>query len=177
MSLAAPSPPSPGDMDCYSTSSCATDELCHVVENQAGSDQGCTSSVAAMLGMAYNLASAFCIANPSLCALSSPPATAPPAYLCACNCTHASTLCCTMDNGMVPPDNSQSSAMLSPLGGMCCDELTGQFETIPVGIDNLDDGGGFAKCRNEPMIGANNIGRIQYTKRRDTGVSKSKRLW
>ena len=69
-------------------------------------------------------------------------------------------------------DPTQQKAMLSPVGGMCCDELTGAFETTPAGEDNLDDGGAFAKCRNEPLIGANNIGRIQ-TRR----VGRSRRLW
>lgn len=173
MNLAVPSSPPIGAMDCYSSFTCPTSETCQVIKNADGSSsQGCIPAVSAMLGLAYNLATAFCIASPTLCALSSPPSTPPPAFLCACNCTFAATACCTAADGRVLPDGTQQKTMLSPIGGMCCDELTGEFETTPAGEDNLDDGGGFAKCRNEPLIGANNIGRI-LTRR----VGRNKRLW
>ena len=147
-------------MDCYSTSSCPTGNICQVTKNDDGSSaQGCMPSVSAMLDLAYDLASAFCIASPALCALSSPPSTLPPDYLCACNCTYAATSCCTAPDGMVSRGDGRVE-MLSPIGGMCCNQYTGEFETTPEGEENLDGGGFSAKCRHEPMVGANNIGRI-----------------
>lgn len=160
INLAAPSPPESGMMDCYSTSSCPIGNICQVTKNDGGSSvQGCIPAVTAMLALAYHLASAICIATPALCALSSPPSTLPPDYLCACNCTYAATSCCTAPSGMVPWGDGRSE-MLSPVGGMCCDQYTGEFETTPQGEENLDGGGVSAKCRHEPMVGANNIGRI-----------------
>ena len=78
--------------------------------------------------------------------------------------------------------------MLSPVGGMCCDQLTGEFETTPEGEDNLDGGGVSAKCRHEPMVGANNIGRIHtrgeglrrgdmHRRSRKLRAGNSKSLW
>lgn len=170
LNLPVPTSPPPGAVDCYSHFTCPVSETCQVIKNADGSSaQGCIPTVSAMLGLAYNLATAICIATPTFCTLSSAPLTPPPAFLCACNCTFAATVCCTAADGRVQQDATQQKAMLSPLGGMCCDELTGEFETTLVGEDNLDDGGGFAKCRNEPLIGANNIGRIQ--------TRRSRRLW
>lgn len=175
-------------MDCYSTSSCPTGNICQVTKNDGGSSaQGCIPSVSAMLGLAYDLASAFCIATPALCALSSPPSTLPPDYLCACNCTYAATSCCTAPDGMVSRGDGRVE-MLSPVGGMCCDQLTGEFETTPEGEDNLDGGGVSAKCRHEPMVGANNIGRIHtrgeglrrgdmHRRSRKLRAGNSKSLW
>ncbi|KAL8794444.1 MAG: hypothetical protein Q9195_003031 [Heterodermia aff. obscurata] len=170
LTLPVPTSPPPGSIDCSSSSTCPVAETCQVIKNADGSStQGCIPTVSAMLGLAYTLATALCIASPHLCALASPPSTLPPPFLCACNCTFAATACCTAADGMVAAEAGGQKTMLSPLGGMCCDELTGEFETTPAGEDNLDDGGAFAKCRNEPLIGADNIGRIQTRGRRGRG--------
>ena len=56
---------------------------------------------------------------------------------------------------------------MTPLSGSCCDALTGRFETRPEGEDNLNpEDGDYGRCRHEPLIGANNIGRIHYRRTR-----------
>ena len=57
--------------------------------------------------------------------------------------------------------------VMTPLSSCCCDALTGRFETRPEGEDNLNpDDGDYGRCRHEPLIGANNIGRIHYRRKR-----------
>ena len=147
-----------------------------MVPNERGSSQGCVPATKAVLGFAYDLAVAFCVSAPNLCAMPAPLSTVPPTYSCGCNCTYASNACCTSPDGVVH-ESLLEIQQLTALSGSCCNQWTGRFEARKEGENQLNpDDGDMQACgrSHAPKIGLNGLGFIQTSRRRGR---RSASLW